>query len=297
MESSAPVRQLTQDKVQLLEQGTAPELIGAFRVSLIFPSVRSWGLVSHSAANIGAALAGLGASLAMVHLVLRALSSAGLARVGTKRTHRLHVFIASRNRCGSKTANIGAFQIQLDAGNHRFRILLRETGGSTLKTGRHTLVASAQAFDFFLTHHLLLLGCRRFGTLIFATRARTVCSIAHVSGNEFCRFRRRAGSAASDRQSRPETSQCHVALHKTTGLQGNKHGRLQVLCRASQYLCGFRGIMRGSDLMALQASLCKVQRKQLSLQFCFHGGFLVKPWVGIVLCEPCRLNSTEPKIR
>ncbi len=260
MESSVPVRRLTQDKVQLLEQGTAPELIGAFRVSLIFPSVRSWRLVSHTAANIGAALAGLGASLAMVHHVLRALSSAGLARVGTKRTHRLHVFIASRNRCGSKTANIGAFQIQLDAGNHRFRILLRETGGSTLKTGRRTLVASAQAFDFFLTHHLVLLGRRRFGTLIFATRAQTICSIAHVSGNEFYRFRRRAASAASGRQRRPES-------------------------------------MRGSDLVALQTSLCKVQRKQLSLQFCFHGGFLVKPWVGIVLCELCRLNSTEPKIR
>jgi hypothetical protein len=84
MESSVPVRLLTQDKAQLLAQGTAPELTGAFRVSLIFPSVRSWGLVSHTAASLGAAFAGLGASLAMVHHVRRALSSAGLARVGTK---------------------------------------------------------------------------------------------------------------------------------------------------------------------------------------------------------------------
>jgi hypothetical protein len=122
-----------------------------------FSFMRVWELLNHAATSVGTALAGLGAALAVVHRVLRALSSAGLARVSAKRTHRLHVFVAPRDRRCGKTANIGAFHVQLDATRHRFGVLLRDTGGSTLKARRRTLVALAKAFALYLIQHFFLL--------------------------------------------------------------------------------------------------------------------------------------------
>jgi len=114
------------------------------------------GSVSQSVAGNGAALAGVGAAFAVVQRVLCALVCAGFAGLGTKRKYRLHVFAARRDRPRCQPANIGAFQVQPDAANHRFGVTLFKAGSSTLKAGRRALVAGAKAFDLFLTKHNIL---------------------------------------------------------------------------------------------------------------------------------------------
>ncbi len=112
--------------------------------------------VSQSVAGNGATLAGVGAAFAVVHRVLCALGCAGFAGLGAKRKYRLHVFAARRDRPRCQPANIGAFQVQPDAANHRFGVTLFKAGSSTLKAGRRALVAGTKAFDLFLTKHNFL---------------------------------------------------------------------------------------------------------------------------------------------
>ena len=136
--------------------------------------------VSQSVAGNGAALAGVGAAFAVVHRVLCALGCAGFARLGAKRKYRLHVFAARRDRPRCQPANIGAFQVQPDAANHRFGVTLLKAGSSTLKAGRRALVAGAKAFDLFLTKHNFLAERRIFGSSIISSAALAVCSVAHT---------------------------------------------------------------------------------------------------------------------
>lgn len=138
---------------------------------------RVWKLLGHTATSIGAALAGRGAALAVVHRVVGALGCAALARVGAKRAHRIHVFIAPRDRCCGKAANIGTLHVQCDAASHRFRVLLLETGGSALKAGCRTIVALAKALYFALIQHLVLLdGLNVQGFIISAPALAGQCA-------------------------------------------------------------------------------------------------------------------------
>ena len=136
--------------------GNGPLLIFMERRGTVNSMREGVGSVSQSVAGNGAALAGVGAAFAVVHRVLCALGCAGFARLGAKRKYRLHVFAARRDRPRSQPANIGAFQVQADAANHRFGVTLLKAGRSTLKAGRRALVAGAKAFDLFLTKHNFL---------------------------------------------------------------------------------------------------------------------------------------------
>jgi len=56
------------------------------------------GLLAHAATLVRAATAGLGAFLAVVHRVLGAFVSTGLADVGAECADRLHMLVAARHR-------------------------------------------------------------------------------------------------------------------------------------------------------------------------------------------------------
>lgn len=68
-------------------------------------------LFSHGVTSLGAVLACFSASFTVLHRVLRALGTAGLARFGAQRTYRLHVFAAPRDGRSGKAANVCTFQI------------------------------------------------------------------------------------------------------------------------------------------------------------------------------------------
>lgn len=115
-----------------------------------------WGLASHAGTSASTALAGFGAALAMLHRVLGALSGASFAHLGAKRAHRLHVVVAARDRRRGKAAHIGAFQVQRDATNHGFGVLLLKASAGALNAGGGTFVAGKKAFFLDLTKHFNL---------------------------------------------------------------------------------------------------------------------------------------------
>ena len=118
----------------------------------------------HGAASLGAVLAGLGASFAVIHCVLCALSTTRFARFGTQGTYRLHVLTTASDGRGGQVANVCTFQIQRDAMNHGLGLVFLEGANRTLKAGRRTFGACAKAFDFFFAKHLEYLRCyRTFG--------------------------------------------------------------------------------------------------------------------------------------
>ncbi|HEY5580354.1 MAG TPA: hypothetical protein VIK56_04185 [Rhodoferax sp.] len=115
-----------------------------------------WGLANHAGTSVSTALTGFGAALAMLHRVLGALSGASFAYLGAKRAHRLHVVVAARDRRRGKAAHIGAFQVQRDATNHCFGVLLLKASAGALKAGGGTFVAGKKAFFLDLAKHFNL---------------------------------------------------------------------------------------------------------------------------------------------
>jgi len=114
------------------------------------------GLASHTGASVSTALTGFGAALAMLHRVFGALTGATFAHLGAKRTYRLHVVVAARDRRRGKAAHIGALQVQRDAANHCFGVVLLEAGAGALKAGSGTFVARKKASFLDLTKHFNL---------------------------------------------------------------------------------------------------------------------------------------------
>jgi hypothetical protein len=101
-----------------------------------------WGLTSHAGTGVSTALTGLRAALAMLHRVFGALTGATFAHLGAKRTDRLHVVVTACDRRGGKAAHIGALQVQRDATNHCFGVLLFKASAGALKAGGGAFVAS-----------------------------------------------------------------------------------------------------------------------------------------------------------
>ena len=133
----------------------------------------------------------------MVHRVLRTLLRAALTRVGAKRTYRVQVFVAPRDRRGGKAANIGAFHVQHDAVRHRFRIALFKASGGALKASRRTFIARAEALTLFLAKHLNILKSAGILQLIIAILARAVSAVTYSETIKANCHRNGIGLAAS----------------------------------------------------------------------------------------------------
>ncbi len=109
---------------------------------------------SHGPAGGSAELAGLRATLAVVHLMFCAFGSTGFAGCGAEGADRLDVFPAPADGRRRETAYIGTFQIQRDAPDHRFWVCLLQACACTLEAGSRAIIARTKAIDFLLTGHL-----------------------------------------------------------------------------------------------------------------------------------------------
>lgn len=121
----------------------------------------SWSFCSgdggHLAALFGTLVAGLGAFLAVLHLVLGALVSTGLADVGAQAANGFGMF-ASTGHCGRcQSADLGAIHVQRDASSHRLHVLLLQAGSSAVIAGRCAGVARFDAGIEFLMRHFYFL--------------------------------------------------------------------------------------------------------------------------------------------
>ena len=92
--------------------------------------------------------------LAVFHLMFCAFGTTGFAGCGSEGADRLDVFPAPGDGRSREAANIGTFQIQRNAPDHRFWIYLLEAGGRALQAGHRAFIARTKAIDFLLTEHL-----------------------------------------------------------------------------------------------------------------------------------------------
>ena len=96
------------------------------------------GLSSHGrAARLLAAVAGLGALLAMRHAgrVLLALVAADFTDFGAFAHHVLGVLRIAGHEAGSQGADVGAVAVDTDAAGHHLHILFFEAGGGAMFAG------------------------------------------------------------------------------------------------------------------------------------------------------------------
>src|SRR3569833_2792802 len=82
----------------------------------------------HAPAFIRAAPASLRAILAMLHLMLGALVSAGIADFGAKLTQDVGEFAIPRHVAGRHSADLRAIHVQCDAARHNLHVLLLHAG-------------------------------------------------------------------------------------------------------------------------------------------------------------------------
>ena len=83
-------------------------------------------LCCHTLTFLSALHARLGALLAVIHLVLRALLSAGPADLGTKGTERFSVLTFPAHQGGSQRTDVRAITVKLDASSHHFHVILTQ---------------------------------------------------------------------------------------------------------------------------------------------------------------------------
>lgn len=118
IEKSLPARIRARGRLQVLAAGGLRE---------VWPScggaAGGYGCsVRHGKTGICTARARFGASLAVIHAVLAALSRAALARDRAERADGLHVCTAPGDGSSGKPADVGALQIQRHAQRHGFRM-------------------------------------------------------------------------------------------------------------------------------------------------------------------------------
>lgn len=113
------------------------------------------GCLCHATALVGATTAGLGASLAMVHLVLGALFGTCLADVSAKRANRRRVLAAASHGGRGKLADGCAVHVQRDAARHHLHVLLLQARRRAVIAGGGTLIAGLDARGVLLVGHVL----------------------------------------------------------------------------------------------------------------------------------------------
>jgi hypothetical protein len=84
------------------------------------------------AAFVRTLLAAVSAALAMIDLMLPALSRTTLAHVGAESTELLGKPRSAGHKCGRRPARLGAIFVQSNAFCHLGDFLLAETGGAAL---------------------------------------------------------------------------------------------------------------------------------------------------------------------
>lgn len=113
----------------------------------------------HGVTSISASLAGLGAFLAVFHVVFRALIAARLAGLGTQRADRVSLCALARDGGCCQATNIGTFQVQCNATGHRLWLVFIQASGCALEARSSTVVAGPKTVNFFLAQHVGFLWC------------------------------------------------------------------------------------------------------------------------------------------
>jgi len=111
----------------------------------------------HLPAQFGATTTGVSAFLAMLHIVLCAFFTAGLAHVGTYTAYRRYEVAVAGHVRRCQATDLRAIHIELDAARHHFRIVLRKTGDRTMIASIRTVVTGFNAFSELLMSHCHLL--------------------------------------------------------------------------------------------------------------------------------------------
>ncbi len=102
---------------------------------------------------MSALLAGLGALLAMRHVMFGTFVAAGLADISAECADCLGMDAASGHGSSSKRANLGAVHIQRNALDHHLDVGLVQTGSCAMVTGHGAGVASLNAGVVLLVRH------------------------------------------------------------------------------------------------------------------------------------------------
>jgi len=89
----------------------------------------------------------------MVHLMLCAFVTAGLADVGASGANGFGVFAATGHRRGRHLADLGAIYVQRDASRHGLDILLLQAGSRAMVASHGAGIAGFDARIEFLVRH------------------------------------------------------------------------------------------------------------------------------------------------
>lgn len=112
---------------------------------------------SHLPAFLSALEAGLGALLAMRHLVLGAFVPTRLTNIGAQGANCLFVFAATGHCRRSHGADLRAIHVHSNASPHHLDIWLLKAGSRAVVAGNNASVAGFNARIEFLMIHLILL--------------------------------------------------------------------------------------------------------------------------------------------
>ncbi len=88
-------------------------------------------------ADFFAAAAGVGALLAVVHLVFGAFFLAEAADVGAVAQQALGAFRAAGHEAGRQGADVGAVAVKLNAAGHHLHVVFLQAGGGAVFAGCH----------------------------------------------------------------------------------------------------------------------------------------------------------------
>lgn len=101
-------------------------------------------------------MAGPRAGLTMVHVMLCALVTAGLADVCARFTDRFSVFAASCHRCGRDRTNLSAIHVQRNTPGHHLDIGLLQAYSGAVIAGDDASITGLNAGGMNLVWHINL---------------------------------------------------------------------------------------------------------------------------------------------
>lgn len=109
----------------------------------------------HCFAFLGAAVAGIGAPLAVIHVVFAAFFSTSVAYFGAQAAELLGELRVTRHELSRQNADVSAIPVEPDAPFHHLHVILLQAGSRAVFTFLGALQASLNATSILFVSHII----------------------------------------------------------------------------------------------------------------------------------------------
>jgi hypothetical protein len=130
-----------------------------------FLRMRSRMNTGHSLALLGAAVARIGATLTMIHIMFAAFFSTSVAYLGAKAAELLGKVRVTRHELRSEHTDVRAIPVEPDATFHHLHIVLPQAGSRAVFTFLSALQARFNATSIFFVSHTISPFLEKVGRL------------------------------------------------------------------------------------------------------------------------------------